>query len=92
MTRGKKLFLTGLLLTCPAVAFAGEECSMMGGICRDACGADEEIEVGAFLDCTDRQDCCVKKRSLPDSPGNMQRKDGHPGGDKRDLPSGEKAK
>ncbi|NJD56200.1 MAG: hypothetical protein FIA94_07335 [Nitrospirae bacterium] len=54
-----------LLLLLPAMAFAGEECSMMGGICKDACADDEEAEVGAFLDCTDKQECCVKKVQPP---------------------------
>ena len=92
MTRGKKIVLTGLLLIWPAVVFAGEECSMVGGVCRDVCGADEEKEVGAFLDCTDKQECCVKKATSPGGPGKIQPADNHPEGKQSDLPSREKVK
>jgi hypothetical protein len=85
---GKKILLAGLLLICPAAVFAGEECSMVGGICRDACGADEAAEVGAFLDCTDKQECCVKKTAPPDSPGKTLRGD-HTEGVKSEAPSGQ---
>jgi hypothetical protein len=88
MASGKKILLTGLLLIGPAAVFAGEECSMVGGICRDACGTDEEAEVGAFLDCTDKQECCVKKTAQPDSPGKTLRDDLRNGG-KREAPSGQ---
>jgi len=54
-----------LLLLLPAVVYGGEECSMVGGTCRDACTADEYAEVGAFLDCTEKQECCVKKEEQP---------------------------
>jgi len=33
---------------------------MMGGICKDDCSADGAAVDGAFFDCTDRQECCVK--------------------------------
>lgn len=51
------------MLIFPAVAFAGEDCSLVGGTCRDVCAAHEEIEKGAFLDCSDKQECCVKKEA-----------------------------
>jgi hypothetical protein len=38
---------------------------MVGGVCRDACVADEYAEVGAFIDCTEKQECCVKKKEEP---------------------------
>lgn len=50
-----------LMLLFPALAFAGEDCSMFGGICKEACAAHEKAEQGAFLDCSDKQECCVKK-------------------------------
>jgi len=65
MTARKKMLLVCLLLLFSSRVFAGEECSMVGGICKDACAADEEAAVGAFLDCTDKQECCVKKEDAP---------------------------
>ena len=50
-----------ILLCVPAFALAGENCSMFGGTCRAACGPNETAEAGAFLDCEDTQECCVKK-------------------------------
>jgi hypothetical protein len=85
---GKKIILAGLLLICPAAVFAGEECSMVGGLCRDACGTDEVAEVGAFLDCTEKQECCVKKTAPSDSAGKTLRDD-HTEGGKSDAPSGQ---
>ncbi len=58
--------------------FAGEECSEFHGICRDACAEDEEAAVGAFLDCTDKQDCCVKKE--PQQKPSPQGAQGTPAG------------
>lgn len=50
-----------LLMLFAVPAFAGEDCAQLGGRCSDKCVSDEVSEVGAFLDCTDRQECCVKK-------------------------------
>ena len=61
----RMILTVSLLLLLPAVVYGGEECSMVGGICRDACTADEYAEVGAFLDCTEKQECCVKKEGQP---------------------------
>jgi hypothetical protein len=52
-----------LMLLFPAIAFAGEDCSMFNGTCKEVCAAHEEAAKGAFLDCTDRQECCVKKEN-----------------------------
>lgn len=52
-----------LFLLIPALASAGENCSMLGGTCKEVCAAHEEVAKGAFLDCTDRQDCCVEKET-----------------------------
>ncbi len=51
------------MLLFPAFAFAGEDCSLVGGTCREVCSADEEIVKGAFLDCLEKQECCVKKEA-----------------------------
>lgn len=64
-----------LIFLFPALASAGEDCSMLGGICREVCGVHEEAEKGAFLDCTDKQECCVKK----EADGSADRKS-HPDG------------
>ncbi len=58
------------MLLFPAAALAGEDCSMLGGTCKKVCAAHEEAAKGAFLDCSDTQECCVKK-------------EGHPSGDKK---------
>ena len=48
-----------LLLLLPGIAYAGEHCASMGGVCKAACAANEHVEQGAFDDCTDLQDCCA---------------------------------
>lgn len=50
-----------LLLLMPTLAFGAEDCSMFDGKCRDACGANEVAMLGAFMDCTQKQECCVPK-------------------------------
>lgn len=48
----------------PALAFAAEDCAtQMGGTCREVCAPDEAAEKGAFLDCTEKQKCCVAKEA-----------------------------
>jgi hypothetical protein len=56
-----------LLVVSPAITFAGEECTQLGGKCREKCGPDEAAEVGAFLDCSDKEQCCVEKKG-PETP------------------------
>jgi hypothetical protein len=51
------------MLLLPTFAFAGEDCSLVGGTCREVCSVHEEIEKGAFMDCSDKQECCVKKEA-----------------------------
>lgn len=48
-----------MLLLVASAAYAGEECAPLGGVCREACGPHETAASGAFLDCTDKQECCV---------------------------------
>ncbi|MBZ0155568.1 MAG: hypothetical protein K8I29_05045 [Alphaproteobacteria bacterium] len=62
MKRFPLLFL--FLLFIPLAAFAGEDCSALGGKCRDACSSNETAEKGAFLDCTEKQECCVPKEDV----------------------------
>lgn len=45
----------------PSAGLASENCAMMNGVCRDACNADEQILEGAFIDCGDKQECCIAK-------------------------------
>ena len=52
--------LLALVLTASSVP-AGETCGMMGGTCRDACGAKEQAENGDFMDCKEKQECCVAR-------------------------------
>jgi len=48
-----------VLLAFPALLFASESCSMLGGKCRDACGGNERAEAGDFEDCGPKQECCT---------------------------------
>lgn len=65
--------LAFIFILITATAFAGENCSMLGGTCRDACGPDETAEPGAYMDCTDKQECCVpKKESKTSAPQNSE--------------------
>ena len=58
----KQLCIVLLILTLAVpLAFGSENCGMMGGTCRDICKPDEEILEGAFIDCGDKQECCVIK-------------------------------
>lgn len=46
----------------PALAFASENCvTQYNGICRDVCTPAEEPAEGAFIDCAEKQECCVAK-------------------------------
>jgi plastocyanin len=50
-----------ILILLPTLALAGETCPQVGGQCKEACAPDEAAEKGEFLDCTDKQQCCVPK-------------------------------
>jgi len=50
-----------LILLFPALAIAGEDCAMLNGACKEVCAVHEDAAKGAFLDCTDNQECCIKK-------------------------------
>ena len=50
-----------LLVVLPMQLYASESCSMMGGKCRDACGAREQAEAGDFEDCGPKQECCAPR-------------------------------
>ena len=58
-----KLLLAALavFIVLPSLAVGSENCGMMGGQCRDICKPDEEILEGAFIDCGEKQECCVYK-------------------------------
>jgi plastocyanin len=44
----------------PVFTLASEECvAQLGGKCRRACEPNEKSEQGAFIDCTDEDECCV---------------------------------
>lgn len=51
-----------LLLLMSALAFGAENCSMFDGKCKDSCAENELAEQGAFMDCTEKQECCVPKK------------------------------
>jgi hypothetical protein len=71
LVRGKKLSGRGVImikwvlimvLVLPASVIASENCvEQYKGICRDACSPDEIAAEGAFIDCGEKQDCCVPK-------------------------------
>ena len=50
-----------LVLLIASQGIAGENCSMLGAKCRDACGQGEEAQAGAFEDCGEKQDCCLAR-------------------------------
>ncbi|MGC2062591.1 MAG: hypothetical protein WA610_06405 [Thermodesulfovibrionales bacterium] len=55
----------------PTLAFASENCATQyGGVCRDVCEPEEESAEGAFIDCTEKQECCVVK-AVPRKKGLM---------------------
>jgi plastocyanin len=44
----------------PAIGLASEQCvTQLGGKCRAACAPGERSEQGAFVDCTEKERCCV---------------------------------
>jgi plastocyanin len=62
-----------ILVLFPALALASEECAtQLGGKCRTVCAPNEKSEQGAFLDCTEKEKCCVpnqaQKASATSSP------------------------
>lgn len=57
--------LVTLVLSLPSPVPASESCKMMGGTCRDACGGHENVEAGDFLDCGEKQECCVVHVEAP---------------------------
>jgi plastocyanin len=51
-----------IVLLFPVLAAASEDCvEQMKGSCRDVCGPGEIAEQGAFIDCGEKQKCCVAK-------------------------------
>lgn len=49
---------------CPALVLASEQCvAQLGGKCRPACATGEKAEPGAFVDCGEKQACCVADRA-----------------------------
>ncbi|TAN41871.1 MAG: hypothetical protein EPN22_14120 [Nitrospirae bacterium] len=63
---------------------------MFDGKCKDSCAENESTEQGAFLDCTEKQECCVQKKetkknaatdtSSPEKRGStIEKKDNKPG-------------
>ncbi|MBA4371955.1 MAG: hypothetical protein C0402_03740 [Thermodesulfovibrio sp.] len=57
-----------VIVLLPSLAFASENCdTQYKGVCRDICAAEEEPAEGAFIDCTEKQECCVAK-AVPTKP------------------------
>lgn len=49
-----------VMLLIPALTWASEHCAdQLKGTCKDSCGPGEVAEQGAFIDCTEKQHCCV---------------------------------
>lgn len=61
MTRISSIALFVVFLLASSSAKAGENCSLLSGTCRDACGQTEEAQRGAFEDCGEKQECCLAK-------------------------------
>lgn len=56
-----------LLLGIPSFVLASENCSMLGGTCRDTCAPNEAVASGAFDDCGKKQECCVVHDAAKDA-------------------------
>jgi len=51
-----------VFILCPALVYASENCAtQFGGTCKDRCSQHEVAAEGAFIDCGDKQECCVEK-------------------------------
>lgn len=51
-----------LLLLLPPAAFGSENCAtQFNGVCKDSCGQHETPAEGAFIDCTEKEECCIEK-------------------------------
>lgn len=60
-----------VLVLFPSLAFASENCdTQYNGVCRNVCSSGEEAAEGAFIDCTEKQECCVAK-AVPRKKGLM---------------------
>jgi len=57
-----KLRLLFLLLLIPTLVFGAEDCVQVGGKCKDVCAENEVVEDGTYMDCSEKQVCCVPKR------------------------------
>jgi plastocyanin len=46
----------------PSLGLASEQCAeQFHGTCRAACGPTEQSEQGAFIDCAEKEKCCVPR-------------------------------
>jgi hypothetical protein len=61
MTRICSIVIFIVFLLTSSIIMAAENCSMLNGKCRDACGQNEEEQLGAFEDCGEKQECCLSK-------------------------------
>jgi hypothetical protein len=62
-----------VMVLLPSLVYASENCvTQYKGTCKDVCSQNEEPADGAFIDCSEKQECCVSK----------------PGPDKVDVKSG----
>jgi plastocyanin len=51
-----------VLVLLPSSVLASEECAaQLGGKCRAACEPTEMSEAGAFVDCAEKEKCCVPR-------------------------------
>ncbi len=56
-----------VMVLLPSLAYASENCAtQFNGTCREACSQNEEPADGAFIDCSEKQECCITK-STPDN-------------------------
>jgi hypothetical protein len=53
-----------IMVLFPALVFASENCAVQfHGKCKDECAPGEVAAEGAFIDCADKEECCVEKES-----------------------------
>lgn len=73
-----------LFLLASAPAFSGENCSSLGGTCRDACGHNEEQGIGAFVKKRHKRNksltsCVPGERQIQNRNGELETEDKGPG-------------
>ncbi|MBI5640023.1 MAG: hypothetical protein HZA17_06320 [Nitrospirae bacterium] len=83
-----------IMVLLPSFAFASENCvTQFGGKCRDACAPNEYEAEGAFIDCAEKEQCCVEKEaSKTSSPASAPEPKSGPASSPSEIKTGPEAK